>query len=300
MSTLYNCTLTGNVEYGTGGGGADNSVLYNCVLTGNSAYRLGGGGGAWGCSLYNCTVTGNSVFGYPGEPTAGGGTAGCKAFNCIVYSNSAMAGENYYNSESDFPMLNYCCTFPLPTNGVGNFTNEPAFVDYAGGNLRLQTNSPCINAGNNACATNLTDLDGNPRITGGTVDVGAYEFQSPSSLLSYAWAQQHGLPTDGSADIAHSDSDGLNNWQEWIAGTDPTNTLSTLRIVSVYNSAACAAIQWTSVTNRTYWLESTTNVATPVYSLVATNLTGQAGTTTCADTNAPGTPTRFYRVGVKR
>jgi hypothetical protein len=39
----------------------------------------------------------------------------------------------------------------------------------------LQANSPCINAGNNGYVVSATDLDGNPRIVGGTVDVGAYE-----------------------------------------------------------------------------------------------------------------------------
>lgn len=40
------------------------------------------------------------------------------------------------------------------------------------------TNSPCYNAGTNlAWMITAVDLDGNPRIADGTVDMGAYEFQ---------------------------------------------------------------------------------------------------------------------------
>jgi hypothetical protein len=68
-------------------------------------------------------------------------------------------------------------------------------MDFAGGDLRLGSNSPCINAGNNVYVAGTIDLAGFPRIAGETVDIGAYEFQSPASLISYAWLQQYGLPT---------------------------------------------------------------------------------------------------------
>jgi hypothetical protein len=84
-----------------------------------------------------------------------------------------------------FSTLSHCCTTPQPTSGVGNITNAPLFVDTNGWtNLRLQPNSPCINAGNNSYVTNATDLDGNPRISGGTVDIGAYEFQWPQLAIA--------------------------------------------------------------------------------------------------------------------
>jgi len=69
----------------------------------------------------------------------------------------------------------------MPTNGVGNTTNAPLVGDTnTWSDLRLQPNSPCINAGNNNYVTWSTDLDGMPRIIGGTVDTGAYEFVPPT------------------------------------------------------------------------------------------------------------------------
>jgi hypothetical protein len=300
-AALSNCTLTGN--WAADGGGAYGCTLDNCTLAGNTAYGAEGGGGGHGGgahsgTLRNCTLTGNAAYFYTSlggnGPGWGGGAHSSTLLNSILCYNSSFGGNCFGGT------LNYCCTTPLPTVGTGNITNAPLFVNLAGGNVRLQTNSPCINAGRNAYAPGALDLDGNPRISGGTVDLGAYELPFPASLLSYAWARQFGLPTDGSADYADADSDGNNNWQEWMAGTDPTNAASALRLQPPAVVPPSLLLRWTSVTSRFYSVEQAAAAgATPAFSLLRSNIAGQPGTTSFTDTNPLGGPPRLYRVRVE-
>lgn len=193
----------------------------------------------------------------------------------------------------------------MPTNGVGNITNAPVFVDPANGDFHLQATSPCINAGNNENAPLTTDLDGHTRIVGGSVDIGAYEFQGTGTPAFYTWLQSYGLPTDGSADYADPDGDGLNNWQEWVTGTNPTNALSVLRLLSAVPTSTNVTVMWQSVSGVSYFLERSLSF-NPQAALgeansvaVATNILGQAGSTAYTDTNASGVGPLFYRVGVQ-
>ena len=111
--------------------------------------------------------------------------------------------------------------------------------------------------------------------------------------------EQYGLPTDGTADSADTDADGLNTGQEWCCGTCPTNANSALRLLSPQRTGINVTVTWQSVAGVNYFLECSTDLAAlPCFACVATNLPGQAGTTTYTHTNAAAVPWLFYRVGV--
>jgi hypothetical protein len=291
--TFDSCTLTNNSA--ASGGGAWSGTLNNCAFTSNSVSAYSPyGGGAYNCTLNNCTVAGNFASGT--FPYAGGAYLGT-ANNSILYFNSASNNANYYFSGQN--AITYSCTTPDP-GGIGNITNAPLFINYAAGNLRLQSASPCINSGINFRVSGPTDLDGNPRVVSGTVDMGAYEFQGAGSLISYAWLQQYGLPADGSADFLDYDHDGLNNWQEWLAGTNPTNASSVLKITSGTRTGPTGyVVTWESQNTRTYYLQRSVDLTQTAFSTIQDNIAGQAGTTAYMDTNAVGSDLFFYRIGVK-
>ncbi len=296
-SVLRSCVLTGNIA--TSGGGAASSILTNCLLVANVAAQEGGGA-ADGSVLANCTVVANSS----GQTGTGGAGPSCQVFNSIIYFNT---NGNYTGNGAS-----YSCITPLPA-GFGNFTNDPAFADPAN-DWSLQSNSPCINSGDNsvllrpsfplsliyhAWANPFYDLTGNVRLVGDTVDVGAYEFQSPVSAISYAWLFKHGLPTDGSTDYLDSDGDGASNWEEWRAGTDPFDPSSNLNILSIKYSDLGRTITWRTVVGKKYfiryYLPDRYIPFRPLYS----NIPGQEGTTSFTDTNQISNGQMFYRLGVQ-
>ena len=92
----------------------------------------------------------------------------------------------------------------------------------------------------------------------------------------------------------------MNNWQKWIAGAIPTNASSALQLLDPTNDVSGITVSWQDVSNRTCFLGRATNLgAASPFSLLTSNLVGQAGTTCYTDTSAIGTGPFFYRVGVR-
>jgi predicted outer membrane repeat protein len=172
------------------GGGMLNFIstptVTNTTFSGNSATERGGGmyNGASSPLVTNCTITENTA-----SIDSGGiyNEASSPVFtNCIIWGNSN--GEILGNAAAA-PTVSYSIVQGGYT-GTGNVNSDPLFVDAAGGDYRLTEFSPAINAGSNApfepggAAEGITtDLGGNDRIFGDTVDMGAYEFQEEPGVV---------------------------------------------------------------------------------------------------------------------
>ena len=123
--------------------------------------------------------------------------------------------------------------------------------------------------------------------------------RTTGSVISYAWLQHYGLPTNGWADATDPDADGHTTWQEWRCLTDPTNALSVLCLLSASRIGTDVTVSWQSVAGVNYFLERSTNLSvSPPFTLLAPNLPGQTGMTSFTDTNAAGLSPLFYRPGV--
>ena len=70
-----------------------------------------------------------------------------------------------------------------------------------------------------------------------------------------------------------------------------------MRLLSALPTGTNVTVCWQSVTGVSYFLERSANLGSP-FTLLATGIPGQAGTTTFTDTNATGAGPFFYRVGV--
>jgi hypothetical protein len=98
----------------------------------------------------------------------------------------------------------------------------------------------------------------------------------PVSISSDEWkAHFFGSPTNSAAgDDVDADGDGAPNWQEYLAGTDPTNPQSVLAFGSVgvsTNGLGGVALNWLTAPGKTYVLESAPALGGQNWTAISTN-----------------------------
>ena len=128
---------------------------------------------------------------------------------------------------------------------------------------------------------------------------------SPGALdangLPIAWELQNFGHT-GVDPNADPDHDGMSNLQEYLAGTDPNDSNSNLRITAYAfaSGGTGAVLTWNSVPTRFYYLQKSLNLKTNVWADSGLGLITPMGNSTLGNLTDTNAPTRFYRVQAVR
>jgi len=102
-------------------------------------------------------------------------------------------------------------------------------------------------------------------------------------------------------DMRDSDGDGSANDHEYLAGTDPTNASSCLRIEDYWVSIAgdTPVIRWQSVSGRHYRIEWTTNLLDGIYSVLMSNIVATPPENVATGSLGTAASPAFYRIGLE-
>ncbi|UCG48183.1 MAG: right-handed parallel beta-helix repeat-containing protein [Phycisphaerales bacterium] len=151
-TSFKNCVFGRNSsQYGSGGAVANfesTANVLNCTFGRNQAYSNGG-------AIYN-------------------NQSNLDVSGSILWSDGALGGGNeLYNQNSNITVT--YSDIEGGYTGTGNINSDPRFVDTIACDLRLWEGSPCINRGDPDYPAGETDIEGEPRVQGGRIDIGAYE-----------------------------------------------------------------------------------------------------------------------------
>jgi hypothetical protein len=233
-----------------------------------SNLNVGGGAGSTGSLvIYGGT---NRVFG-----SLVVGNLGCTATSTVLIAGGSL----------------------LVSNGAHN-----AVLDIRSGTVTLNSGTLAANR------LVITNVCGRFFHLGGTLVTNVVTISASLDAdgdgLPNGWEQQYGLdpfyPYGKDGPDADKDGDGQSNLAEFLAGTDPTNSASALRITAIGREGNDLRVTWMTAPHKITALERTAGAAA-TYSnnfstiFIATNTTGTV--TNYLDSGAvTNTPARYYRV----
>ena len=214
--TIVEANSTNAYGYGGGINCHNSTLtITDSIIAGNHADQNMGMGGGIYVNSSNVTLTNTNIFRNYAYDGAGIQSAYCPMTtltNCVVFGNDATGGHGsgLYFSRGDASVANTIFWDNRPTNegirvgtgilsihhsnveggqssipvgsggtlnwGPGMIDADPLFVDSNKRDLHLTWDSPCKNTGDNSVVIESEDMEGDPRIAFGNVDMGADEF----------------------------------------------------------------------------------------------------------------------------
>jgi fibronectin-binding autotransporter adhesin len=302
---LTSCTI--NYNYGTGGLGGTGTANGAAGDAVGGVFQVGGTGTN---TIRNTIIAGNVANGSSAAPDVAGafGSGGYNLIGNTQLSTGFIATGDHAGTAAS--PINPRLALPAPNGGdtetMAIFLDSPALDK--GKSFGLTTDQRGF------ARTLDSPVSGNSPSGDGT-DIGAFEFNpgTDSSLVANQSmdTDQDGMPdyfetfyglnlydpTDAAGD---ADGDGLTNLQEYLAGTDPRDPTSSLRIVAVQRSGNNVIVSFgLAVPLHSYRLEYKNSLYDPAWNSIVgvSDFTPSlTGTGQFTDPTTAGSTVRYYRV----
>jgi len=320
---IYNCSSAGVAVQNQCDAFIFNNLIVNCAR----GVRFFDHDGRWDAPYYlypgsgRATLANNIIWDCPtpllltDSPYTNDRGSHATVMHCVVEGGQAAASVSGNSSL---------------TWSDGNTNANPLFVNLGADDYHLAAGSPCIEGGSNVTArymvtnhlgevaeitvTVTNDFDGLGRPLDGngsgqaTIVIGPYEFVHPTADSNRdgvpdGWYAGHGFdPASPDAARSNPDGDAFDTRAEYVAGTDPTNAASHLRILDIeaFPHTATEQVHFGPArTNRRYTLQYSGDIA------AWSNVPNQINTPgngldrdTLQNTNAPAAR-GYYRIRVR-
>lgn len=127
-------------------------------------------------------IQGTTIAGNNWDESGGNGLGGYSSsttiVNSLIHVNAPFDVTADYDVDYVFEYSNIGVTKDVEVEGPGNINVDPLFIDPDNGDYHLTADSPCVDAGDPEFVPEEgeTDIDGQPRVVGERVDMGADEF----------------------------------------------------------------------------------------------------------------------------
>ena len=219
-------------------------------------------------------------------------------------------GDNIANDSSSRPLLSADGRYVVFTSKASNWVADDdngvqdVFLHdrYRGVTYRLSAgNGPSarhIISGDGrtvvfqSLASNLAAGDYNEGLDIFSVRLGAGDSDHDGMDDAWEMAYFNSLDRDGSGDF---DGDGQSDFQEFLAGTDPTNAGSVLEVIAIRSlNPSQLRLLWSATAGKHYVIQSKSSLDAPSWTNVTEPIT--ANTAAMAIDVASASPAAFYRV----
>lgn len=192
-SVISNATVSSTGDWKSGNATIDGGRMENCLITGakdsSTGSKVVAGVYMTKGALVNCTIAGNSGASYGGLYVA---SSSVGITNCVIAANTVTldgGGPTYglANNVSGDVFVNCVLDSAETPNETCTVASAGEILkDAANGDYTLAAGSPAFDFGLGESTASTFDLVGNPRVSGGSIDAGCYEFDANALAIGFS------------------------------------------------------------------------------------------------------------------